>query len=212
MIQQLRDYLVEYNLAAIQKLAAQNKRLLSFLTALTYDPNPLLAWRAITALGVAAGEIANHDPEYVRVHLRRLMWLLNDESGGIGWRAPEAMGEMIRSRPDLFAEFIPIVISILDMEVEDAPPFRAGALWAIGRLVQVVPLEGKSTLALILPCLDDPDPQVQGMAIWCISQMGANIDVPNWDELLQNQKPVQFYQDGQILELTFAQLAILGKH
>ncbi len=34
-------------------------------------------------MGLAAGCISGDDPEYVRVHLRRLMWLLNDESGAL---------------------------------------------------------------------------------------------------------------------------------
>ncbi len=37
-------------------------------------------------------------------------------------------GEITRSRPERFTEFVPIVISILDMEEEDAVRFRGGTL------------------------------------------------------------------------------------
>ena len=39
--------------------------------------------------------LADSDMEAARVIMRRLMWNLNDESGGIGWGSPEAMGEIL---------------------------------------------------------------------------------------------------------------------
>jgi hypothetical protein len=179
---------------------------LSYLTALTYDPQALIAWRAVSALGLAAGTIADRDPEYVRVHLRRLMWLLSDESGGIGWKAPEAMGEMIRSRPHLFCEFIPILIAVLDMEPEDVPSFRAGTLWALDRLAQIVPERISPAAHLILPCLHDPDAQVRGLALLCLSQIKHPVSRQDLEMLLRENKPVLFYQDGQMMELNIAQL------
>ena len=84
MKDRLRDWLANQDYEAIAGLAGRKRRVLSFLTALTYDHDPLISWRAVEAMGLAAGRISDEDPEYVRVHLRRLMWLLNDESGGIG--------------------------------------------------------------------------------------------------------------------------------
>ena len=97
----------------------------------------MIAWRAIEAFGAAGAQIADRDPEFVRGHLRRLLWLLSDESGGIGWRAPELLGEALYRRPGQFAEFMPILASLLDMEPEDAARFRAGWLWAVGRVAEV---------------------------------------------------------------------------
>ncbi|HSQ27934.1 MAG TPA: HEAT repeat domain-containing protein, partial [Anaerolineales bacterium] len=202
MIRQIRTLLTRNDLDKIPSLAERHKRILSYLTALTYDPDNLVSWRSITALGLSAGVIAEKDPEYVRIHLRRLMWLLNDESGGIGWRAPEAMGEIIRSRPELFGEFIPILVSILDMEPEDAPPFRAGTLWALGRLASIAPSQIESALPNILICLVDSDPQTRGMAIWCLSQMQSTAAITNKQDLLKDENPVLLYQDGQIFHFT----------
>ncbi len=209
-IQQIRQYLVENNQSQILEIARQNKRILSYLTALTYDPDQLVAWRAIAAIGYAAEWYADRDIEYLRIHLRRLIWLLSDESGGIGWHAPEAMGEIIRARPDLLAEFIPILISIFDMEPEDAPPFKAGALWAIGRLAQVSPEVLTEALPQIFACFSDPDPQICGMAVWCISQAQMMIKIDGWDALLQDKKPVLVYRDGKIDSYTISDLAALA--
>jgi len=40
--------------------------------------------------------------------MRRLMWNLNDESGGIGWGNPEAMGEILACHEALANEYAPI--------------------------------------------------------------------------------------------------------
>ncbi|MCX6028088.1 MAG: HEAT repeat domain-containing protein [Chloroflexi bacterium] len=133
----VRKLLAEGDVADIVALAGQNRRVFSYLTALTYDPDPLVADRAVEALGLVAGALSDTDAEFVRGHLRRLFWLLNDESGGIGWRAAEAIGEIIRARPDRFAEFIPNLVALLDMEAEDAPRFRDSILRAIGRVAEV---------------------------------------------------------------------------
>jgi hypothetical protein len=213
--QQLRDWLVNKRFAAIIQFAARNRRTLSFLTALTYDSDDLVAWRAVEALGLAAARLADDDPEYVRIHLRRLLWLLNDESGGIGWRAPEAIGEIIRNRPNLFGEFIPLLISILDLEQEDAPRFRAGTLWAIGRLGQVIPKELNAANSWIETCLQDPDPQTRGMAIWCLLQIHHTEPILHHASLLEDSTPVQLYTDSLLCQTTVKQLALqalAGEH
>ena len=87
------------------------------------------------ASGLAVRIIARRDPEYIRNYLLRLFWLINNESGGIGWRAPELIGEILYHCPQ-FSQFFPMLISLLDLE-EDAPRFRVGTLWAIGRVAQV---------------------------------------------------------------------------
>lgn len=211
MKDRLRDVLARQDLArqdheTIAELAGRKRRILSFLAALTYDHDRLISWRAVEAIGLAAARISDDDPEYVRVHLRRLMWLLNDESGGIGWRAPEMMGEIIRSRPGRFAEFVPIIISFLDME-EDAVRFRAGTLWAIGRLGQVTPHTVQAAIPRIMPCLNDPDPQTRGMAIWCLGQLGAARCVSDREALLGDEGPAELYIDGQLFSTQVGKLA-----
>lgn len=205
--QKLRDWLSNGQYTDITQFAARNRRTLSYLTGLSYDSDELIAWRAIEAIGLAAARIADDDSEYVRGHLRRLMWLLNDESGGIGWRAPEAIGEIIRNRPTLFTEFIPILISILDMEKEDAPRFRAGALWAIGRLGQVIPALLSTAHSWAEIFLRDPVPQTRGMAIWCLVQLRQTGAILQNTSLFEDSNPVQLYTNGRLNQTTVSQLA-----
>ena len=57
-----------------------------------YSTNELFKWRAISAMGAVVSGLADQDMESARVVMRRLTWNLNDESGGIGWGSPEALG------------------------------------------------------------------------------------------------------------------------
>ena len=206
--EELRRLVAAGNFAHIETLAGQQRRVLSFLTALTYDPDPLVGWRAVEAIGRAAGRLADDDPEYVRVHLRRMQWLLNDESGGIGWRLPEAMGEIIRCRPRAFAEFVPIVIALFDMEEEDVAKFRPGILWAIGRLAPVFSADTlKPALEWIAPCLGSGHAATRGMAAWCLGQMQRADLLTSHPALLTDPHPLEFYHHGQISQKTVAQLA-----
>lgn len=68
----MRNWLLQGNFASVLEIDDRNKRILSLLTALTYDPVLLLSDQAIEVSGLAAKQIAQHDPEYVRNYLLRL--------------------------------------------------------------------------------------------------------------------------------------------
>jgi hypothetical protein len=169
-ISNLRQWLQEEEYTAIVKLAGKKKRILSSLTALTYDPNQAISNRAIIASGLAAKTIAEDNPDYVRNYLLRLFWLVNDESGGIGWRAPELIGEILHHCPQ-FKQFFPMLISLLDLEAEDARRFRVGTLWAIGRVAQVAGEEILPALPRVRASMLDENPDTKNMARWCENQL-----------------------------------------
>ena len=169
----LRQWLLNAEYAPILEIAEHKKSILSRLTVLTYEEDATISGNAIEATGLAARIIAGREPEYVRNYLLRLFWLLNDESGGIGWRAPELIGEILYNCP-LFSQFFPMLISLLDLEEEDAPRFRTGTLWAIGRVAQVE----RDAMLPALPWVknyllgdETTDLDVIEKAMWCISQL-----------------------------------------
>lgn len=167
----IRHLLLEADERPLLALAATKKSLLSQLTALSYDLDENVRSQAIRVTGLAARIIAERDPEYVRNYLLRLFWLVNDESGGICWQAPELIGEILHHCPQ-FNQFLPLLISLLDLEKEDAPRFRPGTLWAIGRVAQ-------AARQAMLPALErvqafsyhDEDPATKEMAVWCKKQL-----------------------------------------
>jgi len=112
----VRNWLLQGDFSSILEIAHRQKRILSLLTALTYDPDAQVSDRAIEATGLAAEHIARHDPEFVRNYILRLFWLANEESGGVCWRAPELIEKIIMACPQ-FNYFHPMLTSLVDSEV-----------------------------------------------------------------------------------------------
>ena len=166
----LRSWLRESEYTEILEYARSGKRILSLLTALSYDSKPAISERAIQATGLAAKVILEREPEYVRNYLLRLFWLLSDEFGGIGWKAPELIGEILFHCPQ-FTQFFPMLVSLLDMEEEDAFQFRAGVLWAVGRVAQVARDEMQPARGSIILYLNAEDDEIKAMARWCLEQL-----------------------------------------
>jgi len=98
-------------------------------------------WAAVKAMGAAVAKLAGHDMEAARIVVRRLMWNLNDESGGIGWGSPEAMGEILARHAGLAGEYAHILISYIreDGNYLENQVLQGGVLWAIGRVGEVYP-------------------------------------------------------------------------
>lgn len=208
MKKDVRGYLENGQFNEIADLAARRKRVLGVLVSLTYDADPLVAWRAVEAVGVAAERVADTNPDFVRSHLRRLHWLLSEESGGICLLAPPAMAEIVRRRPTLFSDYAPITIHLLaDMAEEDLGHFRNGILWAIGRLAPVARAEIDDVIPLVAASLDDPDPQVRGMTVWCLEQMGRRDLFADRSDLRSDDGAFAVYQDGQLEHTTVSALA-----
>lgn len=198
----VRELLAQGEFDTIAELAAEKRRVLAVLVSLTFDSDPQIGWRAIEALGISSRRVAENDHEYVREHLRRLYWLVSEESGGICWHAPEAMAEIVRQKPSLFADYIPIVMFlILNMAEEDLDHFKAGTLWAMGRLGSLAGDHVEGVRDVVTSALDDPDPQIRGTAAWCLGQLGQAAILADRSDLLSDEAPVAFYEK-ESLELT----------
>ncbi|MGD2068454.1 MAG: HEAT repeat domain-containing protein [Gemmatimonadota bacterium] len=198
----MKRSLVERDFEGIEELAGGSRSVLGDLLALTYDPDPGVAWSAIEGTGVAAARIVRDQPEAVREHLRRLFWLLTEESGGIGWRAPETMAVVVRRLPERFGEYVPIVIHLLsEMAEEDLGHFRPGILWAIGWLGPLAEDVVDDVLPDIVASLDDPDPVVRGTAVWCLGRVGRKAALTDRPHLRHDGGALRLY-DGRELRPT----------
>ena len=87
------------------------RKIINPLISLLFDKDEKIKRKAVKATGIVVAELANHDMESARVIMRRFMWSLNDESGGIGWGAPEAMAEIMARHGKLAKEYHKILIS-----------------------------------------------------------------------------------------------------
>ena len=168
-------------------------------------------WHAVTATGRLVADLAERDPEGARNILRRMMWSLNEESGGIGWGLPEAMGEILARNENLAREFAAILVSYIQPEGNflEFQPLQRGALWAIGRLAEAFPflLTPLKTGAFLLPFLKSRDLAVRGNAIKALGLLGDEQSLPGLKELLSEREVVRLYQGGKFMSSHIGELA-----
>ncbi len=201
----LRELLAEGKLEEIAEMAIGKRRVLGALLSLTFDPDLEVVWRAIEAQGMAAERLSVKSPAYVREHMRRLYWLITEESGACFWRAPECMAECGARMPRLLESHVPIAFHLIEtMEEEDLEHFRPGALWAVGRLIGVAEDDLPGVLPRVFEALSDPLSQSRGMAVWCLRQVGKGPVLADHPGLFEDDGTVHLYRDRAVEEITVA--------
>jgi len=175
--------------------------------------SPLIRWHAVTAFGPVAAALAAHTPEKARVVMRRFIWSLNDESGGIGWGAPEAMAEIMTQSPLVAAEYHNHLLAYIhedhcrpDCYLEHAP-LRRGAVWGVARLAQVRPDLATGAEPDLLCALTDCDPPIRGLAAWACGELRLEKTLPLLTALEWDQAPVDLYRDHRLVETNVSALA-----
>ena len=86
-------------------------KVVNALLSLLVTTDDKLKNRVVKSFGEIVAKLAENDLETARIVMRRLMLSLNDESGGIGWNSPEAMGEIMARSEKLADEYHKILIS-----------------------------------------------------------------------------------------------------
>ncbi len=151
------------DLNAVVFLAKENRKALSLLVRLAYDKETLVGRRAIKAVGLAARQLVKTDYEYLRETARKLLWSLSDESGGIGWAAPELLGEIVSVDPRRFSDVIPLIAAAFDVEEE---VFRPGVVYALTRIAETAPEAAASYQKIVILSLaDKKDPLLKIYAL-----------------------------------------------
>lgn len=186
-------------------------QVLKALFAALCHHDPQLHWRAVSVMGPVVAALADHDLEAARVVMRRFMWSLNDESGGIGWGIPEAMGECLAQHEQLAEEYSHILVSFMreDGFYLEYPPLQQGLMWGLGRLAEVRPrlLRRRGAHRYLPSYLDSPDPVVCGLAARALGLLAEPVALPRLLELVGRAEPVRLYQDDKFLDTTTGRLA-----
>ena len=174
-----------------------------------YNSNELVRWRAVTAMGVVVSNLADHDMESARVIMRRLIWNLNDESGGIGWGSPEAMGEIMAGHAGIADEYHRMLISYIMPEGNyiEHETLQRGVLWGIGRLAHARPHLVEDSVLFLLPYMESEDANLRGLAAWTAGLFDSKTTRMLLKRLENDQATLTIYLDGKLEEFTVAQLA-----
>jgi HEAT repeat protein len=164
----VRKLLVDRQEDEAVRLALLDRRVLRVLFGLLYDADDYVHWLAIDALGRTGEAMAAGDPERVRDLVRRLLWALNDESGGNPWGATGAIGAIIAARPDLFAGYLSMIVPMED-DVSTCPEF----IWALATVGRARPDLAAEYRPFLLAALGSGQAAIRGYAAWCLGALRA---------------------------------------
>jgi hypothetical protein len=185
------------------------RRAVNPLFSFFYDKNELLKWRAVTAMGLLVNQLAERDMAGARVIMRRLMWNLNDESGGIGWGSPEAMGEILARNLALSAEYHHILTSYMMDQGNflEHEMLQRGVLWGIGRLAHARPELIKAAAVHLNAFMASPDAVKRGLAAWAAGPLKQKPNAAPLSGLLADASEIEIYMDGHMRKFTVRDLA-----
>jgi len=174
-----------------------------------YSTNELIKWRAITAMGAVVSGLAEQDMESARVVMRRLIWNLNDESGGIGWGSPEAMGEIMSRHFRLAEEYSFLLVSYVNEQGNyiEHPALQRGVLWGLGRLAHSLPRLVKHAAPFLPPYMRSEDAIHRGLAVWTAGALDGGLTKPLLQHLSNDNAVINIFIDMHLIECMVGQLA-----
>jgi hypothetical protein len=185
------------------------RRVINPLFSFLCSMDPQIRWRAIQAIGAVVPNIAREDMESARVIMRRMIWNLNDESGGIGWGMPEAMGEVMAQHEGLAREYVMILKSYIrtDGNYLEHEPLQRGVLWGLGRLAQERPELVKTVIPHVQPFLSSEDAVLRGLAVWTLGFFGGDQVGGVLGELESDDTEVTLFLNGTERTYRISELA-----
>ena len=202
---------------ALERLDVPPHRVINPLLCFLYETGETLRWRAVRGVGIIVAAMAEKEMEAARVIMRRFLWNLNDESGGIGWGIPEAMGEVMAENGMLAGEYYRILLSYID---ENGNPLendelQRGAMWGINRLAQKRPELLREWTGPVLAQLKSPDRVKRGLALLTlllvVEKFRGAVDTERVEALvvplLEDQTQIRIFQNGAFVEHEIACLA-----
>lgn len=201
---QLRSALLAEDHEHVALLARDDRRTFGKLLALACNKDDLIGWRAIDAMGVAARAVATDNQQSVRNIVQRILWSAREESGGMGWSAPELLAEIAIAAPMYFPDIPPIIVSLHSEDEEKV--FLKGVLRAIGRMGEAGITGIPDSEGLVRKSLEHEDPAVRGLAVWAASRTGVDAE-DAIGAMTRDDGELRLYEDGELVLTTVGHLA-----
>lgn len=191
--------------------------LIHYLFLALCHPDEQVRWNSVNCFGRVVPRLAEKDPEEARIVMRRFLWSLNDESGGIGWGCPEAMAEIMCYSSVLRAEYLHMLISYMRQDGEELhqdgnylelPMLQRGLLWGVARLCQLhgEEMAGKNIDDDVAAYLDSTDLHVVALAIWTLGLLGRGEKIQKINELKNCSESVRLYRNQRFEEVSIKKL------
>jgi hypothetical protein len=196
------ELLQKRDLDQLREWGRADSQSLRVLASLLFETDPLIRWRTIEALGYVGADTVKSNPDAVHRLLQRLLWLMNDESGGLCWHAPEAIAEILNRAPRLMPEFGEILLSFLNEE-----PFEVGVRLGVARLASSYSEQKERIRAVLELSLKHSDGRISLASMFALKALALPFESPGNDT-----EPLTAYDfvKGEVLDLTTAQIKELS--
>lgn len=203
----IQDALRQRDLDRVAEYALESPRTVGILFNLSYDKDSIITWRAVEAMGEVARVLTYGSKEEGRELMKRLLWSITEESGGLGWSSIEMMAEVVVRAPDVFSD-IPLLLP----EYYDEPVFRDSVLYALWRIGSTHPelLSAQDVKEVVLQALRSESPYQRALALMIIEATRETIDYKDIEidrEVFNDDTPVRIYIDGQFVTRPLKELA-----
>lgn len=188
------------------------KGVLNPLFSALLNKSPQVKWHAVSGFGMVVPLMAEESREKSRVVIRRFMWMLNEESGGVGWGIPEAMAEVLANHRKLAEDYSSILLSYIhDAEGPDNfidfPLLLEGAVWGAARLAQAHPDLAEKAAPDLEKLLSDPSPATSGLSCLALGLLKYAPALKALKRLSENESQLELYWNEKLTGVTVGQLA-----
>ncbi len=202
--QQIDNLLMQRDFERVLDLCQMERQALKALQRNLYSIEEKLLWPAIEAIAVIMETWwLSGDEEKVREYIRKLLWSINDESGGIGWNAPQTIAETIVRIPELVDPYGSIII---DRTMKE-PLLVQNGLWAIGRLGRRIESDLGFFKEVVLENFESDNPHTLALAAWAMGEAAFKPALPMLESLRMRPELVRIYIDGKFCERTIGRWA-----
>ena len=182
------------------------------------NPVELIRWNSVCSFGLIVPRLAEKNIEDARVVMRRFLWSLNDESGGIGWGAPESLAEIMCHSRQLRVEYLHMLLSYMRPDGEEIlqdgnylelPMLQRGLLWGMGRLSEChgEELIDQDIVDDVASYLGSADLNVAGLAIWTLGILRAKSTEGNIAAFTGSRDLISLFRAPSLGQVEIGQLA-----
>ncbi len=159
-------------------LSLPPRQVINPLIGALLHPDESIQQQAVSVIGRVVKELAEQDLEGARIIMRRFMWMLNEESGGIGWGVPQAMAEVMVQNPLLAREYLTIFLSYL-WEEGNYLEFSPIQYEVLKGLLRLIPRYKEDLIRAGAPdhlkkLLSSPDEKVRELASLALKRLGIS--------------------------------------
>ena len=183
-------------------LYGDDRKVLRYLQRLLYEPEIGMRYRIAWVLGQVCGRVAVREPGQVADLLHRLFQACTD-SAASSWGMIESIGAIIAARPDIYGAFTRHLFSFMG-----DPATREAVLWGLGEIALIRPdLIRNIPFYALFPVLNNVNPVLRGLTLRLLGRIKAKEASFQILGLQHDTTPVTFYEQGQPIKTTVAELS-----